>query len=448
MPAKCLLLILDGLGDRGHPELNGLTPLQAARAPALDALAKAGACGLFHAARPGLALPSELAHFLLFGYPESAFPGRGALEALGWDFPLAEGEVAVMARLVSVAEEQGRLRLVKDTPELESPAEAEELAACLPDMETRGLRLSYNHCRGLSGLLFLRPGLGHAPSPFVTDTNPIRDGAWLIEPRPLAEHGEDESARVGAAAVKDYLLRARELLRGHRINIRREARGLLPINALATQRAGRLRPMTPFARRYGLRGACVASGQVYRGLAKYVGLEHIRVRDSGDLGRDLAERLKLALGVLKNHDFIHVHTKAPDEAAHSGDCRRKRDVIEALDAGVASVLPELLADPELLVVVTADHSTPSSGALIHSGEPVPLVMHGQGLRRDGVDRFDEVAAAGGCLSLLRGPELMYTILNHLDRARLLGLRDCPEPFEEFPAWPGNYEPFSLVRERP
>ena len=52
----------------------------------------------------------------------------------------------------------------------------------------------------------------------------------------------------------------------------------------------------------------------------------------------------------------------------------------------------------MLVVVTSDHSTPSSGEMIHAGEPVPLMMHGQWTRRDRVDRFDEIEVASGALS--------------------------------------------------
>jgi 2,3-bisphosphoglycerate-independent phosphoglycerate mutase len=109
-----------------------------------------------------------------------------------------------------------------------------------------------------------------------------------------------------------------------------------------------------------------------------------------------------------------------------------------LDKGLAAGLPPLLDDPEVLVAVTADHSTPSVGALVHSGEPVPLVFHGEGVRIDAVERFDEVAVAAGALGCVRGGELMLCILNYLDRARLAGIVDAPR---ELPYWPGPYAPF-------
>ena len=96
---------------------------------------------------------------------------------------------------------------------------------------------------------------------------------------------------------------------------------------------------------------------------------------------------------------------------------------------------------DLLVVITADHSTPSISSLIHSGEPVPVTLVGPTVRRDGVGTFDEVRAAAGCLGLLRGRELMLTILNHVDRSAMLGHRLGRI---ERPYFPHAYEPFKLT----
>jgi 2,3-bisphosphoglycerate-independent phosphoglycerate mutase len=81
-------------------------------------------------------------------------------------------------------------------------------------------------------------------------------------------------------------------------------------------------------------------------------------------------------------------------------------------------------------------------SLIHSGEPVPVTLVGNTIRRDAVDAFDEVRAASGCLGLLRGQELMLTILNHADRSVLLGHRLGGEETRYVPK---NYEPFKLTK---
>ena len=158
---------------------------------------------------------------------------------------------------------------------------------------------------------------------------------------------------------------------------------------------------------------------------------------------EIAARLQQAREALKACDFVHVHTKAPDEAAHRRDPQLKKTVIEALDRGIAREIGPFLNDPEMLVIVTSDHSTPSEGTLVHSGEPVPVVMRGCGVRRDRVETFDEVSAACGALGMMRGKEMMYLILNYLDRAKLAGTMysERDQPF-----WPGEYAPFSLKDE--
>ncbi|MFB3092850.1 MAG: phosphoglycerate mutase, partial [Dehalococcoidia bacterium] len=49
---RILLVIFDGLADRPAPELDGKTPLEAARTPNLDRVVAQGINGLFHPKGP------------------------------------------------------------------------------------------------------------------------------------------------------------------------------------------------------------------------------------------------------------------------------------------------------------------------------------------------------------------------------------------------------------
>ncbi|NDY41628.1 2,3-bisphosphoglycerate-independent phosphoglycerate mutase [Dissulfurirhabdus thermomarina] len=430
MPERCLLVILDGIGDRAVPSLGHRTPLQAAATPHLDRLAAAGACGLLHADRPGVPLPSENAHFALFGYEPAHFPGRGALEALGAGLPLETGDVAVLARLDHVEAADGLLRLGPELPGA-APGEAEALAAHLGPLETHGLRLAFHPVRGPFGILRIQGGA----VPWFTDSDPMTRGAPMLRVRPWAGAPEPEAARRSAAAVEAYLRRALDRLPAHRVNRMRTADGRPPLNTLVTQRPGRAGTAPGFRRRWGLRGLSIGSGLLYKGIAAFLGLDFREDPDGGDPGADLARRLRMAAEAA-GHDFVHVHTKAPDQAAHTKTPEEKVRIIETLDRGLGE--SAVIEDPSLLLVVTADHSTPSMGPLVHSGEPVPVVFHGGGVRRDDVRRFDEVACAAGVLGRLAGRDLMPMILDHLDRAKLRGLMDTPE---DQPYWPGDREPW-------
>ena len=120
----------------------------------------------------------------------------------------------------------------------------------------------------------------------------------------------------------------------------------------------------------------------------------------------------------------------------------KRAAIEALDAGLAQAIQPVGDDPEVLVVITSDHSTPSGGPLIHSGETVPLLFCGPGIRQDLVDVYDEISAVRGAMGQVRGGELILMILNAIDRIKLQGLMDTPH---HQPYWPGDYQTFKLER---
>lgn len=430
-----MLILLDGLGDRSYAALDGKTPLQAAHTPFLDRLAALGSNGLYHAGLQGEALPSENAHFAMFGYGLNCFPGRGPLEALGADIALGPDDVAVLAHFASVQESGNTLLLLNTSPEA-GQSEARQAAETAANFSHKGVRLAFTPTRGLHGVITMKGPV----SPYFTDTDPMIPDQPLIAPQSLAACPSDSAARNAAEALSAYLRQVYLRLKDHPLNVRRAKEGREPINALVTQRAGRLVEAEPFSTKYGLKGLIMASGLVYHGLGRFLGLACRKVADTGDPGGDLARRVATAHELTAEFDFIHVHTKMPDEAGHSKDPVRKKQMIETLDQGLGQALDTVLLDPEVLLVVTADHSTPSGGPLIHSGETVPLLFCGSGIRCDQVKQFDEISAAQGALGQVRGRELMLMILNGLDRAKLQGLMDTPR---DQPYWPGNRLPFTI-----
>ncbi len=432
---KCILILLDGLGDRSYPAFSHQTPLQAAHTPTLDRMAAVGANGLYHAAQLGLALPSENAHFAIFGYDQADFPGRGALEALGAGVTLADADVAFLAHFSTISCNDGIYYLQKDTP----PAAADEIKKLIPAIEHftwQDIDINFHHVKGLFGVLVMKGDV----SPYVTDTNPMRDDVFVMDLVPWRSHAMEAAAVNTAKALKAYLVHVHQVLARHPINKTRVKKSLPSLNGLVTQRAGRMKKITPFSSRFGLKGLSIASGVVFEGLSRFIGLDFLKARDTDNPEADLAERLAAAREALKQYDFIHVHTKAPDEAAHTKNPSFKKKVIEGLDRAIAGHVDWLLDDPDILTVVTADHSTPSSGPLVHSGEPVPLTLCGEGVRRDAVVQYDEISVAAGALGTVRNRELMYLILNYLDRIKLMGIMDTDED-QMF--WPGRYEKFKV-----
>ncbi|WP_028319902.1 alkaline phosphatase family protein [Desulfatiglans anilini] len=433
---KIVLVLLDGLGDRSYPSLQDRTPLQAAQTPNLDRLAALGSNGLFHASCPGECLPSEIAHHLIFGYAREAFPGRGLLEGVGASVPFQDQDVLCLAHLSHVRLVDGIpiLTVSHKTIDLD-PEERNALYAALSPYESGPIRIELHRTYGNNGILVLKGPV----SPFVSDSDPMLRGCSMARIHPLADNPEPERAERTARALNDYLRHCHAVLSRHPINRGRLASGRAPANFLATQRSGRRIRQEPFPQKWGMTARLIGSGAVFAGLAHELGLDFTPEKDTAAPGEDLRRRVRMALDD-GFHDFIHVHTKAPDEAAHRGDPLAKKRIIQDLDGALSEALDAVTTRGDLLLAVTADHSTPCESRLIHSGEPVPVALAGQGVRRDAVVRFDEISAAAGCLGFLRGGELLLTLLNYADRSALVS--HCLGPARR-PFFPTDYAPFDI-----
>ena len=434
---KVILVLLDGLGDRSYSLFNHRTPLEAAHTPNLDRLAELGGNGLFHPSSLGLCFPSETAHFLLFGYDLKKFPGRGLFEAAGEGVSFNKDDVLVLAHISGVRWENNIPVLTMGRDHIKGTfKDVGRLYALISNFESNGISIRLQQTRRNDAILVLNGPV----SPFISDSDPIIRGKPISKIVPLNENPEPEKSRQTAKALNHYLTFCYHQLEHTVIKDPSPVFESPAEYFLVTQRSGRRVDLPPFQQQWGLNGLMIASASVYSGLAHELGIDFQPVRDSNDPGMDLKERIRMALSDT-THDFIHVHTKVPDEAAHTGDPLFKKDQISRLDRGLNELVHLVETEENLLVVVTADHSTPSISPMVHSGEPVPVIMAGPSVRRDDVKQFSEIQAARGCLGMLRGVELMLMILNFSDRGNLDGHQLGPIKRAYLPS---DDEPFELI----
>ncbi len=371
---KVLLLVLDGLG--GLPrEPGGPTELEAARTPNLDALVKAGTCGLHHPVAPGVTPGSGPGHLALFGYDPLFYEtGRGVLEALGIEFPLEPGDIAVRANFCTVDESgavtdrrAGRI----------SNEEAAPLAEDLDQIAVQGAKFFVRHVKEHRFLLVLRPDAYAAAD--VSDTDPGRTGEPPLEP--VARNEESEAT---AWLLAKWLEAARARLADQ------------PRANMALLRGVSSKPRWPrFQRVFGMRALAVAAYPMYRGVARLVGMDAVAVPEGVQhLSTELARRID-------DYDFFFLHFKPPDKAGEDGDFDGKVAVIEEADA----MVPHLLESSPDVVLVTGDHSTPST-LRAHSWHPVPFLIHGGAARTDAADAFGETRCRDGSHGIVPGRVLM------------------------------------------
>ncbi len=402
-----MLIVLDGIADRQHPSLYGRTPLQAAHTPNLDALAREGACGVMHVLGPGRAPTSYQAHFAMFGYPPRRFPGRGLFEAIGCGLPPEPGEVVLRASLIAVGRDRKGRYVVTRRPD---PRTGEStLGEVDLDATIDGVDVRFVHTDARQGLVFLRSD-AESLSHEVTDADPFAEGLPVLAVQPFEEALDQEGAARTARVLNAWMLEAHRRLGGAAF--------------VVVKWAGAHTGVQPFEERYGMEGAVVASGPLYAGLAGFLGMRHVETGcDLRDPRRDLEQRIERALGLIEEGvEFVHVHTKAPDHAAHRKDPERKREVIERCDEALARITEVRPWERGVVVAVTADHATPSAGPLYHSGEAVPLTIVGGAVGRDDVGAFSEDACRRGRLGQLTGADLMPVLLNVADRCVSTGER--------------------------
>lgn len=416
---KILLVLLDGVGDRIYRDLGERTPLEAADTPHLDRIAAAGASAAVYPIEPGLVPPSELAHFHLFGYADDPFPGRAVLESLGFGVEPPRHEAVVHLGLRHVTSSPAGFAITPWWPGADEE-DARELVDAIAAFASDEVRLEAHYLGRSDSLLVM-----HGASEHVTDSDPfMHTGQPVLEVAALQSAPDPDRARETARALNAYLRWTHVVLSAHPANRRRTARGERTLNMAVTKWPGRHHSLARFHERCGLLGTIVASVNVYAGIAAALGMDYLHVpEDKSDPAREVSAKLEAARQAFAGGaEFVHLHIKAADEAAHLHSPQAKRDAITALDRGLAGLWDWPTLTAEFVVAVTADHATPSRGPMLHSGESVPLTVMGEGVRKDRVEQFSERKAVLGTLGQLRGRDVLPVLLNAADRARFLGGR--------------------------
>lgn len=412
-----VVLLFDGLADRAHASLGGRTANEAARTPNLDALTARGSAGVLYAIGPGRAPSSEVAHWSMLGYLPEEFPNRAVLEALGAEQDVSPEDVFAFAALRPAEERNGELWLTGRPRSGDDEEEARAIVERFAEVSVDGLRFTLAYLRRGEAILRVTGGADER----VTDSDAFfRDRHPVLRPQP-AHPDAERTARAAERWTRTVI----EQLAGERFNV------------ITLKWWGRPKAAPTFLERHGVTSSLIADSRFMHGLARAVGLVPIHALETDDPGADLRARLQLVRERLDKGDtFVFSHLKATDAAGHTKDPAVKQRTIELLD----SELRDLPTDRSI-VCVTGDHATPTYPDVIHSGDPVPLVVAGPGVRADPVESFGELDCSRGILGHLRGPDLMPLLLNAADRPLFLGSR--PTPFLGADGYPAVLDPLIL-----
>jgi 2,3-bisphosphoglycerate-independent phosphoglycerate mutase len=385
---KILLLVLDGLG--GLPKTpDGLTELEAARTPNMDALAARSICGMSTAVAPGITPGSGPGHLSLFGYDPLKFEiGRGVLEALGIGFDLQDQDLAARGNFCSIDPDTGN---ITDRRAGRIPTEVgARLCEKLSKISLPGLQTFVEPVKEYRFVLVLR---GEGLVDGLTETDPQMVG---VPPLPV-EPTRPEAAST-ANLLNQWLAEARKALADEHPANGCNLRGIAKDPGL---------PLMPDV--YGLRCGAIATYPMYRGVAKLAGM---KVLPTGDTIEDEIETLKAHWD---DYDFFFFHVKKTDSAGEDGDFDRKVGVIEHFD----QVFPDILALEPDVVVISGDHSTPAVWKA-HSWHELPVLIWARYVRPDPVSEFGERPCMAGGLGHIRHIDLMPLAMAYAGRLAKYG----------------------------
>ncbi len=401
---KYIIFLGDGMADYPLPELGNQTPLQKAKKPAIDSIAKMGRCGSFITVPEDMPPGSEVANLTVLGYdPKKYYQGRGVIEAASLGVHLEPDDVALRCNLICIKD--GRIK-----NHSAGHITTEEAALLIEEVNRQLATANVSFYPGFTyrHLCVLKNG-----SPDI-ECFPPHDhiGEMALDLLPRAKK---PAAEPTATLLRELILKSWEILPGQAVNLNRTLQGKDPANSTWFWSPGRKPQMPTFKELYGLSGAVISAVDLIKGLGVYAGFEVINVKGAtGLIDTNYEGKADACLEALKKHDLVFLHLEAPDEAGHSRDVKQKIQAIELFDSRLVARVMRGLKDQQIeaTVAVLPDHLTPVSKGN-HTHGPVPVAIYNPRLKPDAVDRFDEQSVLKGCLGTLYGDRFVKTLLGQV-----------------------------------
>ncbi len=416
------------MGDQPVKELGGKTPLEAAKTPYMDSLAKNGKTGLMYTVGKGMAPESDVAVVSVLGYdPFQYHVSRGALESVGAGMDMKSGDLAIRCNFGTLAPDNSSIIDRRAGRNL-TQEEADKLADAINEqveLEAHPVSLEIKSTVAYRAALVIRTE--NSPlSGNISNTDPAYKRINSIGVADLDAEmvlkicnplDDTEAAKVSAKLVNEFTIKATQVLDNHEVNQKRVKEGKLKANVILSRDAGSMIPDFPLLRDiYGLDFVCLADMNVERGISKLAGMSLVDLPlPSKDLVSDCKLRIKKLLETLPNYDCFYIHIKGPDEPGHDGDYKLKAELLEIIDQHFVGEMLKHINLDDHLVCITADHSTPCN-LKAHSDDPVPVLIAGNKLQPDKVQSFSETECKQGELgTLTKGTQLIPMLVDYMKK---------------------------------
>ncbi|MEJ2424458.1 MAG: 2,3-bisphosphoglycerate-independent phosphoglycerate mutase [Candidatus Thiodiazotropha sp.] len=414
---KGLMIILDGLGDRGIPAFGGKTPLEVADTPNMDHLAQAGQCGMIDPLIPGVPVGTHTGIAQLFGLPQKQVLklARGPVEASG--VGLTSNRDAIYFRCnFATLEKQAEQYAIIDRRAGRIANSTDLLAAAVGHVDLGDGIIASLHPATQHRVVLQLEGKGLSCQISKTDPGNHYRNLGLL---PCLPHNPlNAKASRTAAAVNRFTEIVFEQLDGHEVNRQRRDLGQPPANGIICRSPGRLPRIKPLLKHLKLKAAVVSGELTVLGLGKLMGYSvYGNPAFSAGKTTNLAIKVKATEQALSEHDLVFLHIKATDLFSHDLDPAGKREILMRIDDAIAPLIND-----ERVIAVTADHSTDSNTGR-HTGDPVPSLIYNPYGRVDRCETFSEQSCTIGGLGRIGSREFLLTLLDQMNSLENYRARD-------------------------
>jgi 2,3-bisphosphoglycerate-independent phosphoglycerate mutase len=361
---KYVILQGDGMPDHPVPELGGKTPLEFARTPNLDKIARcATTFGMVKTIPDPLPPGSDVGNLTVLGYdPMVYYTGRSPLEAASIGVPLGEKDVTLRCNLVTLAENGGQTVMEDYSAGHITTEEAREIILDLKnELEEENFTfypgVSYRHLLVWSG------GNKDIHTTPPHDISGKAIGAYI-------------PTGAGTEILNRMIERSRELLKDHPVNKKRMAEGKNPATSIWLWGQGTAPKMPSFEQLYGLTGSVISAVDLVKGIGHCAKLRVIDVPGAtGYLDTNYEGKVDYALDSLEEVDLTMIHIESTDETGHVGKAELKVQAVEDFDGRVVGrVLEGIKRFGDYKILVMSDHPTPID-LRTHVNEPVPFAIY-------------------------------------------------------------------------
>ncbi len=399
---KYLVFLADGMADEPLSELNGKTPLEVANTPSLDSLAKKGAQGTLLTIPKPFPSSSDAANLSVLGYDLAKnYCGRGPIEAARQDIELKEDEIAFRCNLITIID-----GILEDYSAGQiDPKSAEGLISLLNNkLGNSKIKfypgVSYRNLLILKGEEFSDKIGYHKP-----DSN--QGKKW----REVMPYSMESEAEITVKLIKDLIEKSIEILKDAPANISRKENNKKPANCIWPWSPGRKPHFELFQEKYNKKGTVISAVDVILGIGKLTGMQAIKPDGAtGFIDTNYGNKVEAAVKALKNSDFVYLHLEAIDECSHMGELDLKIEAIEAFDKRLVKPILEEV-DDNVTIGVLPDHPVPIK-LRKHTRTPVPFLISGKNVPKDGNTEYSEKTAEKGGLGHLDKYTFLETLFKY------------------------------------